>query len=121
MRFYFDIDNYEFNCEEAQSFKEVIKQGAVMELAAEIYENESNPDSWRSEVSEQIKHIVKEHSAEIIEDVIERVSEKIAAKKALVALTPKASELTLIDKSNITYFEEMIDKAIARRFGKKVD
>ena len=121
MRFYFDIDDYEFSCEEAQSFKEVIKQGAVMELAAEIYANESDPDRWRSEVSEQIKHIVKEHSAEIVEEVIERVAEKIAHKKALVEITPKASELTIIDKSNIAYFEKMIDKAIARRFGKQVD
>lgn len=121
MRFYFDIDDYEFSCEEAPSFKEVIKQGAVMELAAEIYANETNPDRWRSEVSEQIKNIVKEHSTEIIEEVIERVSEKIAAKKALVAITPKASELDTIDKDNVTYFEKMIDKAIARRFGKQVD
>lgn len=58
---------------------------------------------------------------EIIEAVIERVTEKIAAKKAVVAMTPKVSEIAAMDKDNVAYFEQMIDKAIARRFGKQVD
>ena len=50
--------------------------------------------------------------------VVERVSDKIAKKRAIVELTPKASEIAAVDKDNVAYFEEMIDRAIARRFGK---
>lgn len=49
------------------------------------------------------------------------MTEKIAAKKAVVAMTPKVSEIAAMDKDNVAYFEQMIDKAIARRFGKQVD
>ena len=50
--------------------------------------------------------------------VVERVAEKIAKKKALAAMTPKVSEIAAMDKDNIAYFEEMIDKAIAKKSGK---
>ena len=50
--------------------------------------------------------------------VIERVAEKVAKKKAIVAITPKASEIAAADKDNVAYFEQMIDMAIARKFGK---
>lgn len=49
--------------------------------------------------------------------VVERVADKIAKKKSIVALTPKASELAAADKDNVAYFEQMIDRAIARKFG----
>ena len=50
--------------------------------------------------------------------IVERVAAKVAKKKAIVAITPKASEIAAADKDNVAYFEQMIDRAIAKRFGK---
>lgn len=116
MRFYFDFDESVFCDEYAPIFTEAIKQEVVSAIADEIYSRQVDTDKWFSAVSKQIDTIVKEHSNDIIEAVVDRVSEKIAAKKALIALTPKASELAAIDKDNIAYFEKMVDKAIAKRF-----
>ena len=87
-------------------------------IANEVWKRVADPDDWHSGVREHINAIMKSRQNEIIETVIERVAEKIAKKKALIEFTPKASELAAIDKDNITYFEEMIDKAIAKRFAK---
>lgn len=118
MRFYFDIDEYEFEDEYGVGFQQSVKNGAVNALAERIYHTESGTDIWYSEVQRQIKELVKSRQDEICENIIERVAEKIAKKKALVAITPKVSEIAAADEANVAYFEQMIDKAIARRFGK---
>ena len=118
MRFYFDIDESEFADEYGIDFKDAIKNGVVKEIALWVYNDEANADRWRSEVKNQIDALIKSNQKVICEMVVERVSEKVAHKKAIAAITPKVSELASIDKSNIEYFEQMIDKAIAKRFGK---
>ena len=118
MRFYFDIDDSEFEDESGLNFRETIKNRAIDSLADDIYHSVSNVDGWYSSVRERINELLKSRQDEIIEAVIERVSEKIAKKKEIIAITPKATELAAADKDNIAYFEQMIDKAIARRFGK---
>ena len=118
MRFYFDIDESEFQDDYGVCFEETVKDRAIDSLANDIYNSVSNVDSWYSSVRERINELLKSRQDEIIEAVIERVSEKIAKKKEIVAITPKATELAAADKDNIAYFEQMIDKAIARRFGK---
>lgn len=118
MRFYFDIDDSEFEDEPGLNFRETIKERAIDSLANDIYHSVSNVDGWYSSVRERINELLKSRQDEIIEAVIERVSEKIAKKKALMEFTPKVSELAAIDKDNMAYFEEMIDKAIAKRFSK---
>ena len=117
MRFYFDIDEYEFEDEYGVGFQQSVKNGAVSALAERIYHTESSTDIWYSEVQKQIKELIKSRQDEICEKIVERVSEKIAKKKALVAITPKVAEIAAADESNVVYFEQMIDKAIARRFG----
>jgi hypothetical protein len=117
MRFYFDIEDYEFEDEYGVDFKQAIISGAMNALAEQIYNTESNTDIWYSEVQKQIKEIVKTRSDEICEKIVEKVSEKIAKKKAVVAITPKASDIAAVDKDNVAYFEQMIDRAIAKRFG----
>lgn len=117
MRFYFDIDEEEFDTEYGVGFHQAILSGAVDALALQIYNEETNADRWHSEVRKSIESILKSKQNEICEMVVERVSEKIAKKKAIAAITPKASELAAADKENIAYFEQMIDKAIAKRFG----
>ncbi len=118
MRFYFDIDDYEFEQEYGVDFRQSVKNGAVDALAMQIYNEETDTDRWYSEVQQAIKEIIKSKQDEICEKVIERVAEKVAKKKAIVAITPKASEIAAADNDNVTYFEQMIDRAIAKKFGK---
>jgi len=116
MRFYFDIDESEFNDEYGMDFSSTVKQRVCESIADNVWERVSDPDSWYSDIKKRIDNLLHEHQREIIEAVIERVSEKIAAKKAVVALTPKVAEIVAMDKENIAYFERMVDKAIAKRF-----
>lgn len=118
MRFYFDIDEYEFQDEYSPSFKEVVMNGVVREVAQQVYSDSTDADRWYSEISTQIKELVKSKQNEICEMIVERVADKVAKKKAIVAITPKASEIAAADKDNVAYFEQMIDRAIAKRFAK---
>lgn len=118
MRFYFDIDESEFEDEYGLSFQQAVRRGAVEALADMVYNAETDVDRWYSEVQLQIKELVKSKQDEICEKIVERVADKVAKKKAIVAITPKASEIAAADKDNVEYFKIMIDEAIARRFGK---
>ena len=116
MRFYFDIEDYEFEYEYGVDFNHAVMNGAVNSIAEKIYYAESDTDRWYSAAQQQVNEILKARQDEICEKVIERVAEKVAKKKAIVAITPKASEIAAADKDNVAYFEQMIDKAIAKRF-----
>ena len=70
----------------------------------------------RSEIVQQTNAIVKEHSDEIVNKVIEQVSRKILTKKSIVNEMPKKTEVMNINKEWESYFLELIDKAIAKRF-----
>lgn len=118
MRFYFDIDEYEFEDEYGVSFQQSIHDGVIRAVSDQVFYNVTDTSGWYSEVQNQVKELVKLKQDEICEKIIERVAEKIARKKALVAITPKVSEIAAADEANVAYFEQMIDKAIARRFGK---
>ena len=117
MRFYFDIDEDQLNDECSPSFIELIKDRCADGLREEIWESIIS-DGTYSAIDEDIKSLIKDHQKEIIDAVVDKVAEKIAMKKQLLEITPKASQLAAADKENIAYFEEMVDKAIARRFGK---
>lgn len=116
MRFYFDIDDEDFTQEDGLDFKEYIRSAVIHEIADRIIYDEIHEGYW-AETRLAVKEILKQHTKEIVDNVIEKVSDKIAAKKSIVSLTPKASELAAVDKDNVEYFEKMIDKAIAKRFG----
>ena len=62
------------------------------------------------------KEMVAKHSNEIIEKVIDKVSDDILKKKSIVNEMPKKSEIANISKEWQDYFIELIDKAIAKRF-----
>lgn len=117
MRFYFDIDDYEFQDEYGMNFREQVMRSAIDTLVESIARGTKNTQSPYSIASKQVELIIKESSDEIIQGVIEKVSEKIAHKKAIAAITPKASDLAAADENNVVYFEQMIDRAIAKRFG----
>ena len=118
MRFYFDIEDYEFNDYYGTSFTEEVMNAAVNAVVGSIIQCVKNTKSPAFIASQKVEEIVKDHSDEIIQGVIEKVAEKIARKKAITSITPKVSEIAAADEENVAYFEQMIDPAIAKRFGK---
>lgn len=102
-----------------REFQEAVYEGAVDRVVNYVYEGETTIDHVRGTAAKAIGELIKSKSNEIIAAVVESVSDKVAKKKAIVALTPKASEITKIDDANMEYFMELIDKAIAKRFGGK--
>lgn len=93
---------------------------AISELAIEKYVdnlyNDYKCDNMYSSIKNEAENVVKEHSQEIIDKVIEKVSKEIMAKKAIVNEMPKKSEIVNISKEWEQYFMELSDKAIAKRF-----
>ena len=117
MRFYFDIDDSLFEDECGLDFKREVKAYAIESIAETVFSSVAG-ESYYNECGQAVKQIIKDNTNVIIDRVVERVAENIARKKAILEMTPKASQLAAIDKENIAYFEEMIDKAIAKKFGK---
>ena len=117
MRFYFDIDAEELNDECSPSFIELIKMRCADGLREEVWDSITRDGTYEALIDD-MKRLIKDHQQEIIDAVVEKVSDKIATKKQLLEITPKASQFAAVDKENVAYFEEMVDRAIARRFGK---
>ena len=117
MRFYFDIDAEELYDECYPSFIELIKMRCADGLREEVWDSITRDGTYEALIDD-MKRLIKDHQQEIIDAVVEKVSDKIAAKKQLRESTPKASQFAAVDKENVAYFEEMVDRAIARRFGK---
>lgn len=115
MRFYFDIDDGEFEDEFGVDFKNRVKEDAINSISDDILSREIG-DNWYSSAHAQVEQIIKDKTGVIVDRVVEKVAEKIANKKALASITPKASEIAAIDKSNEEYFAILIDKAIAKKF-----
>lgn len=80
-----------------------------------MYDDYMN-DRVYSTIKDDAKEMVKSHSKEIIDEVINRVSNEIIKKKSIKDEMPKKSEITNINKEWENYFVELIDKAIAKRF-----
>ena len=122
MKFEFEINNEDlfeyddWNEEEVPvDFKELLRKNVVESVSNKMIDSELH-DDWKNGINDEIKKILKENRDEIINRVVNQVATLIAAKKALVAITPKASELARINKENEQYFINLIDKAIAKRF-----
>lgn len=117
MRFYFDIDDSQFEDEFGMDFQQTVREAAIYSIAETVFSS-ATADSYYSGCNQAIKNLIKDRSDEIVERAVDRIAENISRKKAILELTPKASQLAAVDKENIAYFEAMIDKAIAKRFGK---
>lgn len=115
MKFAFEIPDEEFEFYNEDDFKSEVKTRAVDSVVASILEADT-----RNEANDLVKIVIKEHKKEIVEliisEVVSRVADTIEKKKEIVAITPKASEITQINKENEKYFMELIDKAIAKKF-----
>ncbi len=109
---YYTYDNQPVT---GMDIKRALVNFAVEKFIDQLY-NDHVDDNVRSEIVQQTNSIVKERSDEIVDKVIEQVSRKILAKKAIVNQMPKKTEVMNINKEWERYFLELIDKAIAKRF-----
>ena len=95
--------------------KKALADLAVEKFIDQLYDDIVN-DKVRDAIVQQANSIAKEHSDEIVDKVVDRVYLKILAKKAIVDEMPKKTEVANINKEWESYFLELIDKAIAKRF-----
>ena len=111
MRFYFDIDDSWYEGYDSYDFKQDVKNGIIKSIV-----NRLLTEGEYSLTEEEARQIVKENKAEIIDKVVQKVSDTIIKKQEIKSLTPSFSELKNADAQVVKYFEEMVDKAIAKRF-----
>ena len=67
-------------------------------------------------LEDEIKKLVKENKDDIIGKATDKVADKVLARKEIKDQMPKKKEINDINKEWRKYFEELIDKAIARKF-----
>ena len=111
MRLYFDIDDNWYEGYESYDFKQDVRNGIIKSSA-----NRLLTEGKYSLTEEEARQIVKENKAEIIDKVVQNVSATILKKQEIKSLAPSLSELKNADAQVVKYFEEMVDKAIAKRF-----
>lgn len=111
MRLYFDIDDNWYNEYGSYSFQKDIRDGIVESITDNLL-----TEGKYSLTEEEARQIVKENKAEIIDKVVQNVSAVILKKQEIKSLAPSFSELKNADAQVVKYFEEMVDKAIAKRF-----
>ena len=98
-----------------KDLKEIIADIAIDKFIGEMYNNYMCDRVYES-IRNDAKEIVKIHSNDIVDRVVDKVSDEIMKKKSIVNEMPKKSEVTNISKEWEKYFMELIDKAIAKRF-----
>ena len=98
-----------------KDLKEIIADIAIKQFVKELYDNYMNDNAYDT-IRHDAKEIVKNHSKEIVDKVVDKISNEIMRKKAIVNEMPKKSEVANISKEWENYFVELIDKAIAKRF-----
>lgn len=111
MRLYFDIDDSWYEGYDLYDFNQDVKNGIIKSIV-----NRLLTEGKYSLTEEEARQIVKENKAEIIDKVVQKVSDTIIKKQEIKSLTPSFSELKNADAQVVKYFEEMVDKAIAKRF-----
>ena len=100
--YYSDYDGDELT---GKDLKKIIADIAIEKFIYELYNSYMN-DSAYDGIRKDVKEIIKTHSKEIIDRVVDKVSDEM----------PKKSEIANINKEWQDYFVELIDKAIAKRF-----
>ena len=111
MRLYFDIDDSWYDEYGSYSFQKDVRDGIVKSITKNLL-----TEGKYSLTEEEARQIVKENKAEIIDKVVQKVSDVILKKQEIKSLAPSFSELKNADAQVVKYFEEMVDKAIAKRF-----
>lgn len=111
MRLYFDIDDNWYEGYDSYDFKQDVRDGIVKSITRNLL-----TEGKYSLTEEEARQIVKENKAEIIDKVVQNVSSIILKKQEIKSLAPSLLELKNADAQVVKYFEEMVDKAIAKRF-----
>ena len=107
--------SYEDECLTGKDFKKIIADLAIEKFIDQMYDNYVNDKVYYS-IRDDVKEIVKAHSNDIVDKVVNKVSDEIMRKRAIVNEMPKKSEVANISKEWEDYFVGLIDKAIAKRF-----
>ena len=111
MRLYFDIDDNWYEGYDSYDFKQDVRNGIVKSITKNLL-----TEGKYSLTEEEARQIVKENKTEIIDKVVQNVSAAIIKKQEIKSLAPSLSDLKNADAQVVKYFEEMVDKAIAKRF-----
>ena len=111
MRLYFDIDDNWYEGYDSYDFRQDVRRGIIKSITDRLL-----TEGKYSLVEEEARQIVKENKAEIIDKVVQNVSSIILKKQEIKSLAPSLLELKNADAQVVKYFEEMVDKAIAKRF-----
>ena len=98
-----------------KDIKQIIADIAIEKFIDKMYDDYMNDKVYHS-ISDEAKEIVKTHSNDIVNKVVDKVSNEIMKKKSIVNEMPKKSEIANINKEWQEYFLDLIDKAIAKRF-----
>ena len=106
---------YEDETLTAKDLKGIIADIAIDKFISQMYDDYMNDNAYCS-IREDAKEIVKNHSKEIVDKVVDKVSSEIMRKRSIINEMPKKSEVADVSKEWENYFIELIDKAIAKRF-----
>ena len=106
---------YEDEALTGKDLKKIIANIAIEKFIDKMYDDYMHDKVYKS-IIDDAKEIVKTHSNDIVDKVVDKVSNEILKKKSIVDEMPKKSEVANISKEWENYFIELIDKAIAKRF-----
>ena len=106
---------YEDDTLTGKDLKAIIANIAIEKFIDKMYDDYIH-DRVYTTIKDDAKEIVKAHSNDIVDKVVDKVSNEILKKKSIVDEMPKKSEVANISKEWENYFIELIDKAIAKRF-----
>ena len=106
---------YEDDTLTGKDLKKIIADMAIEKFINQMYDNYVDDSVYHS-IKDDAKEFVKTHSNDIVDRVVDKVSDEIMRKKSIVNEMPKKSEVANISKEWEIYFVELIDKAIAKRF-----
>ena len=106
---------YEDDTINGRDLKKIIADVAIQKFIDRMYDDYMNDNVYES-VKNDVKEFVKANSSDIVDKVVNKVSDEIIKKKSIVDEMPKKSEIASISKEWEDYFLTLIDKAIAKRF-----
>jgi hypothetical protein len=106
---------YEDDTITGKDLKKIIADIAIEKFIDKMYDDYM-VDRVYTTIKDDAQEIVKAHSNDIVNKVVDKVSNEILRKKSIVNEMPKKSEIANISKEWQDYFIELIDKAIAKRF-----
>lgn len=107
--------SYEGDQITGKDLKKIIADVAIEKFIDRMYDDYMN-DRVYDTVRNDAREIVKTHSNDIVDKVVNKVAYEIMKKKSIANEMPKKSEIANISKEWEDYFVTLVDKAIAKRF-----